>query len=739
MSTQPTIIYTQTDEAPALATASLLPIIQYFARAAGVNVETRDISLAGRILAHFPDSLTAQQKQPDALAELGEIVKLPDANVIKLPNISASIPQLQAAIQELQGQGYVIPDYPESPQDDEQAAIQIQYKNVLGSAVNPVLREGNSDRRPIPAAKQYAQNHPHRTAAWAKNSKTHVTHMSGGDFFANEKSLTVDQRFVGNARIEFVAVDGTVTVLKEQIPLQDGEVVDASFMSIASLRAFIKEQMQDAKATGVLFSLHLKATMMKVSDPEIFGHVVEVFLEDVFAKHGVLFEELGVNSNNGIGDIEAKIAGHPQENEIKADIQAALNAGPDMMMVDARNGVTNLHKPNNVIIDASIPPIIRWGGQTTGPDGQEHDVKIIIPDTTYAVFHKEMADFSREHGTFEPATMGSVYNIGLMAQKAEEYGSHDKTFMAPGHGTIRVVAESGESLLEHHVEQGDIWRMCQTKDAPIKNWIELTVNRARITGDPAVFWLDEKRPHDAQLITKVNTHLQTLVTNDVTLHIMAPQDAAHFTNQRVKTGQNTNAATGNVLRDHLTDMYPILELGTSAKMLSIVPLMNGGALLETGAGGSAPKHVEQLIQEGHLRWDSLGEFAAIAESFEHLGRTRSNEQAVILGQTLDQATTKLLSKGKSPSRKTGELDNRGSHFYVALYWAQALAAQNKDSRLRDYFTPLAESLTANETQIVQELSDAQGQNVELGGYFHPDPEKVTTVMRPSQTLNAALG
>ncbi len=738
MSTQPSIIYTLTDEAPALATASFLPIIQYFARAAGINVGSMDISLAARIIAHFPDNLTTEQRQPDALAELGEIVKQPDANVIKLPNISASIPQLQAAISELQAQGYAIPAYPESPLNDEEVDIQTHYKKVLGSAVNPVLREGNSDRRPIPAAKQYAKDHPHQTTAWTKESKTHVTHMEGGDFFANEKSLTVDQSFVGNARIEFVADDGIVTVLKKQIMLQEGEVVDATFMSVEALRTYIKEQMQQAKKQGILFSLHLKATMMKVSDPVIFGHVVEVFLDDVFAKHAALFNELGVNSNNGIGDIEAKIAGHPQQGIIKADIQAALEIGPDLMMVDASKGITNLHKPNDVIIDASIPPIIRWGGQTTGPDGHEHDVKIIVPDTTYAVFHQEMVNFSRENGTFDPATMGSVFNIGLMAQKAEEYGSHDKTFMAPDVGTMRVVTESGVTLHEHRVAKGDIWRMCQTKDAPIKNWIELAVNRARITGDPAVFWLDANRPHDAQLICKVNTHLETLDTDGLTIQIMAPQEAAHFTNQRVKSGQNTNAATGNVLRDHLTDMYPILELGTSAKMLSIVPLMNGGALLETGAGGSAPKHVEQLIEEGHLRWDSLGEFAALAASFDHLSRTNGNTQAAILGKTLDQATTKLLSEGKSPSRKTGELDNRGSHFYLTLYWAQALVAQRDDTGLQNYFMSLAEALKSNEAQIIQELNDAQSQKVDLGGYYHPDPKRVDKAMRPSKTLNSAL-
>ncbi|HBH26375.1 MAG TPA: NADP-dependent isocitrate dehydrogenase [Rhodospirillaceae bacterium] len=728
--TKHTIHWTKTDEAPLLATYSFLPMVQHVARAAGITMELADISLAGRILAAF-----APEQHPDALAALGDLVKTPEAIVIKLPNISASVPQLQAAIKELQGQGYAIPDYPEAPKNDAEKATQERYKKILGSAVNPVLREGNSDRRPIPAAKAYAKANPPKTAPWAKDSQTHVAHMDGGDFFAHEKSTTISA--ATTAKIEFADQGGAVTVLKDALPLQAGEILDATFMSVKALRAFIKEQMADAKAKGVVFSLHLKATMMKVSDPIIFGHVVEVFLEDVFAKHGALLKDLGANPNNGIADIEAKIAGHPKEAEIKADIAAALAKGPALMMVDAKKGITNLHRPNDVIIDASTPPIVRWGGQVTGPDGAEHDTKAVIPDTTYAVFHKAMVDDARASGGFDPATMGSVFNIGLMAQKAQEYGSHDKTFVAPADGTMRIVAD-GQTLLEHQVEAGDIWRACQTKDAPIQNWIELAVNRGRITGAPVVFWLDAARAHDAQLLQKVNARLGALDTDGVEIHILPPAEAAHFTNARVAKGQDTNAATGNVLRDHLTDMYPILELGTSAKMLSIVPLMRGGALLETGAGGSAPKHVEQLTAENHLRWDSLGEFAALAAAFDHLGRQSRNPHALLLGKALNDATTRLLGEGKSPGRKVGDLDNRGSHFYLLLYWAQALAGQTEDLRLAAAFAPLAQALAANEDKIVAELHAGAGTPADIGGYYHPDDAKAGQVMRPSATLSATL-
>lgn len=737
MPTEADIIYTYTDEAPALATASLLPILRYFANTANITIGIKDISLAGRIIANFPENLSAEQKQPDALAELGKLVEQPEANVIKLPNISASIPQLQAAIAELQEQGYDIPDYPENPSNSDEEFIQKRYASVLGSAVNPVLRQGNADRRPIPAAKAYALQNPPATTPWSKDSKTHVAHMAGGDFFANEKSVTVDRE--QQVSIEFTGEDGKTTVLNPRIKLQKDEVVDATYMSVEALRAFIKEQMQDAKDKGILFSVHLKATMMKVSDPEIFGHVVEVFFEDVFTKHASLFDDLGVNSNNGIGDVIAKLENTNEawRNEVLADIQTAIDNGPDLMMVDASKGITNLHKPNDVIIDASMPPIIRWGGKTTGPDGEEHDVKAIIPDTTYAEFHKAMAEDSLKNGTFDPATMGSVFNIGLMAQKAQEYGSHDKTFMAPSAGTIRVVGEDGV-IHEHEVEKGDIWRMCQAKDAPIKNWIELAVNRSHITNAPTIFWLDKNRAHDAELIKKVQTHLAELDIEGLDIKILAPKDAARHTNELVRAGQNVNAATGNVLRDHLTDMYPIIELGTSAKMLSIVPEMAGGAMFETGAGGSAPKHVDQLVKEGHLRWDSLGEFAAIAASFDHLGRANNNNKASILGKTLDEATTRLLNEEKSPSRDAGKLDNKGSHFYLAMYWAEELAAQTESTELSEYFIPLAQELKTNEEQIVEELLATAGKEADLGGYYHTDPDKVAAVMRPSPTLNLAL-
>jgi len=744
MSTQPDIFYTLTDEAPALATASLLPIIQHFAGAAGVTIEATDISLAGRIIANFPDNLRDDQKIPKAMDELGKLVNEPHANIIKLPNISASIPQLQAAIKELQEQGYDIPDYPEEPEGSDEKFLQKRYSAILGSAVNPVLRQGNADRRPIPAAKAYAKINPPQNAPWTTESQTHVAHMNEGDFFNNEQSTTVHD--AGNVMIEFIPHDGKdTTILNPRVKLEADEVIDSTLMSVKALRSFIKQEMQDAKDKGILFSVHLKATMMKVSDPEMFGHVVEVFFEDVFTKHADLFDELGVNSNNGISDVYTKIKGHEKEAEVLADIETALADGPELMMVKHKDEitdetvfVTNLHLPNKVIIDASVPPIMRWGGKTRSPDGEEHDVKIVIPDSTYAVFHRAMAEDSRENGTFDPKTTGSVFNIGLMAQKAEEYGSHDKTYMAESAGTIRVVDENDNIIHSHEVEAGDIWRMCQAKDAPIKNWVELAVSRSHITGAPSVFWLDENRPHDAELIKKVEAHLKTLDTDGLEIQIMAPLDAAKYTNKLVREGKNVNAITGNVLRDHVTDMYPILELGTSAKMVSIVPEMAGGAMFETGAGGSAPDQIVQVEQASHLRWDSLGEFAAIAASFDELGRSTDNEKASILGTTLDNATTRLLNEGKSPSRKTGELDNKGSHFYLAMYWAEELATQEDNAELSEYFVPLAQTLKDNEAKIVEELMAVEGQEADLGGYYHTDPEKVAAVMRPSPTLNRAL-
>ena len=739
---QPDIIYTITDEAPALATASFLPVVKYFAKAAGVTVGTRNISLASRIIANFPDSLTAEQKQPDALAELGELVKYPFANVIKLPNISASIPQLKAAIAELQVHGYDIPDYPEAPQTEAQKDIQARYKTVLGSAVNPVLRDGNSDRRPPAAVKEYAKKHPHKMGEWNPDSKTHASHMDDGDFFSNESSITISDPSVSNARIEFFSEDMKLTVLKDNLSLQEGEVVDATFMSRKDLRKFLAEQIEDAKDNGVLFSIHLKATMMKVSDPIIFGQAVEVFFTDVFNKHAAVFKELSVNPDNGLGDVCARIQSLPEEQreEIESDIQACLDTQADLYMVNSDKGITNLHVPSNVIIDASLPPIIRDGGKAWGPDGKAHDVKAVIPDSSYAVIYDETIKFCIENGAFDPATMGSVANVGLMAGKAEEYGSHDQTFRVPGDGIIRVVDAEGVTLLEHSVEDGDIWRMCQAKDAPIRNWVELAVERAKATGSPAVFWLDKERAHDAQIIDKVNRYLGDLDPDgDLNIRIMSPVDAIRFTLQRVKDGEDTISVTGNVLRDYLTDLFPILELNTSAKMLSIVGLLNGGGLFETGAGGSAPKHVQQFLEEGHLRWDSLGEFAAIAASLQHLSTARENVKAGIVAKALDQATATLLDKNQSPSSRVNELDNRGSQFYLTLYWAQELAEQEKNPELREYFTPLAEALTSGEEQIIKELNDAQGHKVDLGGYYYPDPEKVAKATRPSSTLNTALG
>jgi isocitrate dehydrogenase len=733
------IIYTKTDEAPMLATYSFLPIINAFTKAAGVTVELRDISLAGRILAVFPEYLTPEQKQPDALAELGELAKTPEANIIKLPNISASVPQLKAAIKELQSQGYRIPDYPENPKDDKEREIKARYDRVKGSAVNPVLREGNSDRRAPLSVKRHARKHPHKMGAWTPDSKTHVAHMARGDFRSNEQSMTVAE--ATEARIEFVGRDGTTTVLKPKVALQAGEVIDATFMSARALREFIEEQIEDAKRQGVLFSVHLKATMMKVSDPKIFGHVVSVYFKDVFEKHKDTFKKLGVDPDNGLGDLYEKIKALPddQRKAIEADIQAVYQKRPPLAMVNSDKGITNLHVPSDVIIDASMPPVIRDSGKMWGPDGKLQDTKCVIPDGSYAPIYQEMIQFCKQHGAFDPRTMGSVPNVGLMAQAAEEYGSHDKTFKAPGDGTIRVVDASGRTLLEHRVEAGDIWRMCQVKDAAIQDWVKLAVNRAKATGAPAVFWLNKNRAHDAELIKKVERYLKNHDTTGLDIRIMPPAEAMRFSLQRMKEGKDTISVTGNVLRDYLTDLFPILEIGTSAKMLSIVPLLNGGGLFETGAGGSAPKHVQQFQEEGYLRWDSLGEFLALAASLEHLAKVAGNKTAKILADTLDKANAKFLESNKSPARKVGEIDNRGSHFYLAMYWAQALAEQTEDPALAAKFAKVAKQFEENEAKINAELLAAQGKPVDLGGYYHPDDEKASKAMRPSPTLNAIVG
>src|SRR6058998_1089613 len=732
------ILYTKTDEAPALATNSFLPIVKAFTTAAGVSVELRDISLAGRIIAAFPEHLTPQQKQSDDLAELGELAKTPDANIIKLPNISASIPQLKAAIKELQGQGYKLPDYPEDPKTDAEKEIKARYDKIKGSAVNPVLREGNSDRRAPLSVKQHAKKHPHKMGPWTPDSKTHVVHMNGGDFCSNEKSVTLTA--ATDARIEFVGQDGKTTVLKPKLSLQAGEVIDATFMSKRALRQFLEEQIEDAKKQGVLFSLHMKATMMKVSDPKIFGHAVSVYYKDVFDKHAATFQKLGVDPDNGLGDLYMKIKSLPddQRKAIEADLQAVYKKRPAMAMVNSDKGITNLHVPSDVIIDASMPPLIRDSGKMWGPDGKLHDTKAVIPDSSYAPVYHEVVEFCKKHGAFDPRTMGSIPNVGLMAQAAEEYGSHDKTFKAPGHGTMRVVAASGKALLEHKVEEGDIWRMCQVKDAPIQDWVKLAVNRAKATGAPAIFWLDKNRAHDAELIKKVNRYLPNHDTKGLDIRIMAPAEAMRFSLERMKEGKDTISVTGNVLRDYLTDLFPILEIGTSAKMLSIVPLLNGGGLFETGAGGSAPKHVQQFQEEGYLRWDSLGEFLALAASLEHLSKVSNNAAAKILADTLDQANAKFLESNKSPARKVGEIDNRGSHFYLALYWAQALAQQTQDAKLAERFTKIAKDLADNEAKITAELLAAQGKPVDMGGYYHPDRDKTTKAMRPSPTLNAIV-
>ncbi|MEU2390184.1 NADP-dependent isocitrate dehydrogenase [Streptomyces sp. NPDC007369] len=737
--TDSTIIYTHTDEAPALATYSFLPVIQAYASTAGVNVETRDISLAGRIIASFPEHLEEGQRIADALAELGELAKTPEANIIKLPNISASIPQLKAAIAELQGQGYALPDYPDDPKTDEEREIRSRYDKVKGSAVNPVLREGNSDRRAPGSVKNYAKAHPHRMGAWAAESKTNVATMGENDFRSTEKSATVAEN--GTLRIEHVAADGAVTVLRESVPVLAGEVVDASVMRAAALRTFLSEQVARAKAEGVLFSVHLKATMMKVSDPIVFGHVVRAFFPQTFAKYGEVLVAAGLRPNDGLGAILNGLESIPHGlgAEIKASFDAELAEGPALAMVDSDKGITNLHVPSDVIVDASMPAMIRTSGHMWGPDGQEADTLAVLPDSSYSGVYQAVIEDCKAHGAFDPSTMGSVPNVGLMAQKAEEYGSHDKTFEIAAAGTVRLVdAATGATVLEQEVSEGDIFRACQTKDAPIQDWVKLAVTRARATGAPAVFWLDSTRAHDAQLIEKVNAYLPQHDTEGLEIKVLSPVEATKFSLERIRRGEDTISVTGNVLRDYLTDLFPILELGTSAKMLSVVPLMAGGGLFETGAGGSAPKHVQQLVKENYLRWDSLGEFFALAASFEHLATTTGNARAQVLADTLDRATGTFLNEDKSPTRRVGGIDNRGSHFYLALYWAQELAKQTDDAALASAFGPLAKTLTEAEQTIVGELIAVQGSPAEIGGYYQPDPAKAAAVMRPSATFNQAL-
>jgi len=732
------IIYTITDEAPALATHSFLPIVEAFTGAAGVTVETRDISLAARIIANFPEGLTDSQRQDDALAELGDLAKTPDANIIKLPNISASIPQLIAAIKELQSQGFDIPDFPDEPESADDVAIRDRYAKVLGSAVNPVLREGNSDRRVAGPVKQYAKNNPHSMGAWSKDSKSRVAHMEEGDFYSSEQSAVISK--AGNVRIEYETSDGDIRVLKESTPVHDGEVIDAAVMNRNALRAFIANATDKAEKDDVLLSLHLKATMMKVSDPIMFGHAVTVYYKDVFEKHASVFEQIGVDPNNGVGDIYDRLDELPSDKraEIEADLQAVYESRPALAMVNSDKGITNLHVPSDVIIDASMPAAIRTSGKMWGPDGNLADTHAMIPDRCYAGIYQAVFDFCREHGAFDVTTMGNVCNVGLMAQKAEEYGSHDKTFEISGSGTVRVVDSLGATLLEHDVSEGDIWRMCQTKDLPIRDWVRLAVARARATGSTAIFWLDSKRAHDANLISKAKAYLKDHDTEGLDIRIMAPIDAMGATLERVKAGEDTISVTGNVLRDYLTDLFPILELGTSAKMLSIVPLLAGGGLYETGAGGSAPKHVQQFVSEGHLRWDSLGEFLALAVSIEDLADKTDNARAAVLAKALDEANARFLETNKSPSRKVNEMDNRGSHYYIALYWAQALAAQSEDDALRGKFSPIAAALAEHEETINAELISAQGEPVEIGGYYHPDVALASAAMRPSATLNSIL-
>jgi len=738
MSAQPTIIYTKTDEAPLLATYSLLPIVKAFTKHSGINVETRDISLAGRILAAFSELLPPAQRVPDALSELGALTLKPEANIIKLPNISASVPQLKEAISELQSHGFAVPDYPEVPKTDAERDQKARYDRVKGSAVNPVLREGNSDRRAPKAVKDYARKHPHSMGKWAADSKTTVATMGSDDFFSNEKSVTVAA--ATDVRIEFVAEGGNVKVLKAKTSLKAGEIIDGTVLHKRALVAFYEQQIARAKREGVLFSLHLKATMMKVSDPIIFGYAVQVFFKDLFAKYGATFSKLGVDLNNGFGDLLGKIESLPADEkaEILTEIQAAYATGPGLAYVNSDNGISNLNVPSDVIVDASMPAMIRAGGKMYDAQGKLQDALAVIPDSSYAGVYQATIDFCKKYGAFDPTTMGSVPNVGLMAQAAEEYGSHDKTFAITGTGTVRIVDSAGTVLMEHKVEEGDIWRACQAKDAPIQDWVKLAVNRARLSNTPAVFWLDAKRAHDAQILLKVERYLKDHDTSGLDIRVLPPAEAAEFTLHRLKAGQDTISVTGNVLRDYLTDLFPILEVGTSAKMLSIVPLMNGGGLFETGAGGSAPKHVEQFLEEGYLRWDSLGEFFALAASFEHVGIVFKHDKAKVLAETLDAANGKFLENDKSPSRKVGGIDNRGSHFYLALYWAEELAAQNKDSALKAHFTPVAAQLVAAEAVIVKELAAAQGKPVDVGGYYQPDDEKANAALRPSQTLNEIL-
>lgn len=730
------IIYTITDEAPMLATYSLLPIVQAFTKSAGIEVETRDISLAARILAHFPEYLTETQRIGDHLSELGELALTPEANIIKLPNVSASIPQLKEAIKELQSQGFKIPNFPEDAKSNEEIEIKARYAKVLGSAVNPVLREGNSDRRAPKSVKEYAKKNPHPMGAWSTDSRTHVASMTHGDFYGSEQSVTIEE--ATELSLEFIGADGTTNFLRPAVPVKSGEIVDSAVLNMSAFKTFISEQIADAKAKNVLFSLHLKATMMKISDPIIFGAAVDVFYKDVFDKYGAAFAALGVDTKNGLGDVYAKIKGHPKKDEIEATIQAIYAKSPALAMVNSDKGITNLHVPSDIIIDASMPAMIRESGKMWNPAGETQDAKAVIPDRSYAGVYQATIDFCRKHGAFNPSTMGSVPNVGLMAQKAEEYGSHDKTFQMKGSGIVRVLDKNRNVLMEQKVEAGDIFRMCQVKDAPIRDWVKLAVNRARLSDTPAVFWLDKNRAHDAQLIIKVGAYLKDHNTDGLDIKIMAPVDATNNALERAKDGLDTISVTGNVLRDYLTDLFPILELGTSAKMLSIVPLMNGGGLFETGAGGSAPKHVQQFVEEGYLRWDSLGEFLALAVSLEHLGQSFDNPRALILADTLDIATGKLLENGKSPARRVGQIDNRGSHFYLAMYWAQALAAQEKDTALKTIFAPIASNLEQNETKINEELIGSQRQPQEIGGYYHPSEALASRAMRPSTTLNTVL-
>lgn len=734
--TDSTIIYTHTDEAPALATYSFLPVIKAYAATAGVAVESRDISLAGRIIAHFPERLEEGQRIEDALAELGELAKTPAANIIKLPNISASIPQLKAAVAELQEKGYALPDYPDDPKTDEERDVRARYDKVKGSAVNPVLREGNSDRRAPASVKNYAKAHPHRMGAWSAESKTNVAHMTADDFRSTEKSAVVAE--AGSLRIELVGEDGTTTVLRESVPVLAGEVVDASVMRVAALREFLTAQVARAKAEDVLFSVHLKATMMKVSDPIVFGHVLRAFFPKTFAAHGAALAAAGLSPNDGLGTIFKGLEALPEGAAIKASFDAEIAAGPELAMVDSDRGITNLHVPSDVIVDASMPAMIRTSGHMWGPDGQEADTLAVLPDSSYAGIYQVVIDDCRANGAFDPATMGSVPNVGLMAQKAEEYGSHDKTFEVATAGTVRVVDAAGTAVLEQPVAAGDVFRMCQTKDLPIQDWVKLAVTRARATGVPAVFWLDEGRAHDAQLIEKVKQYLPEHDTDGLTIEILAPVDATRYSLERIRRGEDTISVTGNVLRDYLTDLFPILELGTSAKMLSVVPLMAGGGLFETGAGGSAPKHVQQLVKENYLRWDSLGEFLALAVSFEHLATSTGNARAKVLAETLDRATGTFLNEDKSPTRRVGGIDNRGSHFYLSLYWAQELARQTDDAQLAEAFAALAKTLSEQEETIVSELLGVQGSAADIGGYYQPDPAKAAAVMRPSQTFNQAI-